>query len=78
MSGSGKMEACGTSPIGRVNQTNSQMLVTTMGFSTMTAFKYIMEMLPQMDGMTIGAIDTTITSAAGEFVQVTFSQLALE
>ena len=62
--GSGKMEACGTSTIGRVDQTNSQTIMAMR-----TASKYIIGP-PQMDGMIFHATIGVRSSAAGEFVQV--------
>ena len=69
--GSGKMEACGTSPIGRVDQTNSQTIMAMR-----TASKYII-LVPTMDGMTILAFVAVRSSAAGEFVQVVCALVVL-
>ena len=63
------MEACGTSPIGRVD---SQTIMAMK-----TASKYIILVLT-MDGMTILAFVDVNSSAAGEFVQVVCTLVVLE
>ena len=68
------MEVIGTSPIGRVNQSNSQMLI--MG-EMRTASKYITQ-VPQMDGMMVFATSGFRSSVAGQFAQVIFVLVVLE